>query len=159
MSELARRQAVKNARREARDRYLRDDAGLDTLLRYEVQDRRRRVVRRIHERGYAPEDVLAELVKPLAALEALPLRDVDALLIEAAARGSHAIANTLASLHLAEHPELWPLLRRLLHRNSTARWRRKARAAAVRTWAPAIPGGTFGAGGSLWLDEPLEVAA
>jgi hypothetical protein len=150
---------VRSARREARERFLRDEAGLDTLLRYEVQDRRKSSIRAIHASGYDPELVRSELLRPLEPLIALRIRDVEELLTEAKhSPWPHAVRDALAALHLGEHPELWPLMRRLEHRNTYARWRRKARRVAPRTWAPAIPERAFGPPTSLW-DSGLEAAA
>lgn len=158
--ELVSRVSKRAARREAREHYLREQAGIDTLLRFEVQDRRSRVVRAIHENGYVASQVLAELVKPLAPLAALEVRAVEEL-IEEAARSSwpHAVRDTLANLHLAEHRELWPTIRRVHHRNTYDRYRRKARAVAVRTWTPVIADDAFGDDFSIWDEHPQEVAA
>jgi hypothetical protein len=65
----------------------------------------------------------------------------------------------MAALHLAEHDELWPLVRRRFHKNVYYRWRRRAREAAlaVGDWQPIIPPDAFAADSSLWT-EGLEAA-
>jgi hypothetical protein len=137
---------------------------LDRLLRYEIQDRRSKgELRLIHERGYRAGDIRAEMTRPIAGLLEIWTHDLDGLIDRRG--GNRAIANVLASLHLAEHEELLPLIRNRVHRNVYDRWRRRAKdaALAIHAWQPVIPETAFRSVGSesLWRDDDLfdEVAA
>lgn len=142
-----RERKVRNARRDVREQILRD-ANIDELLRFERQDRRPKVVRRIHADGYQPLDVLTELRRPLESLESVVLRSFEDIL--AAETGQHRIGNAIAKWALSEHPELLPVLRKEVHRNTYSRWRKRARESAVRTWAPEIADDAFGDDVSAW---------
>jgi hypothetical protein len=132
---------------------------LDKLLRYEIQDRRSMgELRLIHERGYRAGDVQAELARPVAGLLEVWARDVEALLESRG--GNRALAGVLASICLAEHQELLPLIRNRFHRNVHDRWRQRAQEARLAlhaAWQPVIPEGAFRSSGSesLWRDDDL----
>jgi hypothetical protein len=143
MTPLEREIAMREGRRASRERFL-HDAGIDTLLRYEVQDRRRASLERIRDGGYLATDVHEELARPLQSFHEARIRNVDELLAEASvAKWPHAVAYTLAALQLGEHPELWPSLRMHASRNVFSRWRRRSRQAAPKTWIPEIPADAF----------------
>jgi hypothetical protein len=123
---------------------------LDRLLRYEVQDKRRDVVRLIHERGYRAVDVRLQLMKPIESVIAKPILDLRALI------ASEGRLKALAAIALAEHPEFWPEVAKHGHPNTVSRWRAAARRAGAtfETWSPAIPPTAFVADGAeLWADD------
>lgn len=133
------------------------DVELDTLLRYEVQDRRRGHLRLVHEDGYRAAAVRRELEVGIKGMEAWAVRDVDAIL---ASYGEfkYAVAFTLRDLYLVEHEEAWPWVRK--HTSDSAYYRVKQRvraaALAVGDLDVHIPGDAFESGDDLWS---LEAAA
>lgn len=126
---------------------------LDTVLRFEIQERRRGHVRLLHERGYRGHDVHHELERALEGLGAVAMRDAEAIIAAAADSWRHALAYTLGSLYVVDRPEILPVIRHHFSYNAAYRWRQRARAHAleVGTWAPEIPFDVFGASSSpLW---------
>jgi hypothetical protein len=143
LSPAARELKLKEARREAREQVL-TDANLDTVLRYEVQDKRPNVVREIHANGYNAAAVEEQLRRPLEAIPEMRVSGFADVLAQEP-DWPHRFAYAVAKHALAEHPEhYWPVARKNLHRNTYSRWRRRARGAARRTWEPTIPEGAFG---------------
>jgi hypothetical protein len=132
---------------------------LDTLLRYEIQERRRPKLRLVHEQGYRADVVRRELAQGVQVLGASALHDVEALL-DSYGDWPHAFAHVMAALHLAEHDEFWPLVRTRLCRNAYFAWKKRAREAAlaVGDWQPIIPLNAFDAGSDLWLTREQEAA-
>lgn len=123
----------------------------DTLLRYEIQERRRPRLRLVHEQGYPAVAVRGELQRGVQVLGAVAMHDVEQLLNKEG-RWRHAFAYVMAGLHLAEHDELWPIVKSLLSETAYYRWRARARetALAVGEWQPVIPADAFEASSALW---------
>jgi hypothetical protein len=135
-------------------------APLDTLLRFEIQDRLRDRVRSIHHGGYTATAVRRELQRTVSGLGALACRDVGAMLEGASSR---AILPTFGYLHLVEHDEMWPIVRGLVTPRTYQRYRRRVRELALQVadWAPVIPDDAFESGASLWggLDQVASTAS
>lgn len=134
------------------------DVELDTLLRYEVQDRRRGHLRLVHEDGYRAGAVRRELDVGIKGLSALAVRDLDAILASYG-ESKYAIAFTLRDLYLVDHEEAWPWVRKHASDSAYYRMRQRVRAAAlaVGDLDVEIPHGAFESGASsLWT---LEAAA
>jgi hypothetical protein len=129
---------------------------LDTLLRYEIQDRRRPRLRLVHERGYTGEAVREALLEGLQPVTNVEFVNADELLASYG-RWPHAVAYTLAAYALANHPELWRMVERR-SRSSTSRWRGRVRQLSTERWTPVIPLDAFEPSRSLW-DEVLPEAA
>jgi hypothetical protein len=114
---------------------------LDTLLRYEIQERRRDRLRLVHERGYNAVDIHRELEHGVASIAAVASRDVEAILAAGREEWWGAIAFTLGSLYLVDHGEMFPVLRRVVSNNTYYAWRRRARELKLQVadWSPRIP--------------------
>lgn len=127
------------------------DEQLDTILRYEIQERRRSHLRLVHENGYSAHSVRFELEHALDGLAAMAYRDFESMV---ASYGTypHAIAYSAATFHFTEHPEDLAVVRRLFSQSTYKRWKRRARrgALAVGEWTPEIPVDAFAAASSLW---------
>lgn len=154
MHPLEREVEIRKAKREERDRIIKESE-IDTLLRFEVQDRRPKVIRRIHENGYLPSEVMHELAGPIAPLQTIALRDFEQILA-AEPQWQHRVMAAVGKWALAEHPELWPSIRKHTHRNTYSRLRSKVRQSAPRSWSPAIPPDAFGAEASVWASTDLR---
>lgn len=133
------------------------DLELDTLLRFEIQDRRRPGLRALHVHGYSGRAVATELAGTIESLGAVAFVDAQALLDGRSAEG---ISNALRSLYLGEHPEWWPPLRKVLPRTTFYRWRREARLLQLGSaeWVPRVPEDAFTAGSNLWTSSDCEAA-
>lgn len=133
------------------------DVQLDTLLRYEIQDRHRGRVRLVHENGYRAADVRRELTLMVQHMGAMALEDLDAVL-DTYGTYPHRIAYTLAAFGLSRHHELEPWLRRHATSSTYYRWRQRAQVVAmsVSGWAPSIPDDAFeDRSSSLWTLEAV----
>jgi len=120
----------------------------DTLLRYEIQERRRQRLELVHVNGYRSADVIGELERAVQFLGQVAMLDAERLLeLAGPDKWVHSVAYTLGALHLNEHDELWPVLRRVVAKNAYYRWRRRARTVALKVgdWEPTIPFDAFGA--------------
>jgi hypothetical protein len=130
------------------------DVELDTLLRYEIQERRRPRLRLVHEDGYCAASVRRELQHGLGALDAIVLHDLDAIL---ATYGDfrYAVPFTLTSLYLVEHDEAWPWVKKHVSDSAFYRWRDRARLAArtVGELRLEIPSNAFDSRSPLWSIE------
>lgn len=128
------------------------DRELDTLLRYEIQERRRQKLRLVHEHGYRAGDVRHELEHAIASLATVSLRDFRELL-DTYGSYPHRVAYALGSLYLVDHDEFWPVLRKVTSKSTIYRWRKRAnRAAAIAVgdFDFHIPPHAFDSGESLW---------
>jgi hypothetical protein len=119
----------------------------DTLLRFEIQERRRGVLRLIHENGYRADDVrehLQQALDPLATLLAGSLEGYLDQLEDSRGR----ISSALGYLYLAEHGHVWPLIKKRVSESTYYALRQKARQAslAVTPWMPVIPDDAFSDG-------------
>src|SRR5207248_1199945 len=114
------------------------DYPLDTLMRFEVQDRRRERLRAIHHQGYAAHAVRGELQRTVAQLGALSHRDLRSMI---AGESASTIARTLGMLYLVEHEEAWPIVRSEISRRTYYRWKQHSRELALGSadWSPTIP--------------------
>jgi hypothetical protein len=157
MNPLERDLKIKAARREVREEVLRT-ADIDRILRFEVQDRRPNVIRRLHAEGYPPSDIAAELAKPLRKLQMEPLHAFEDVLAREP-EWRHRFAYGFLHWALPQHPEVLPVARRELHRNTYGRMRRMAPKTGPRTWAPDIPAAAFGPPSNLWGLRPDDELA
>lgn len=128
-----------------------EGAELDTLLRYEIQERRRPHIRLVHEDGYRAAAVRRELEHGLEALRGIAMRDLDAILASYG-ESKHAMALALSALYLVEHDEAWPWVRKNVSQAGYYRWRKRVAAAAmsVGDLNLEIPPAAFETGGCLW---------
>jgi hypothetical protein len=128
---------------------------VDTILRYEIQERRRGKLRLVHEHGYTAVDVHRELEHGVAAIAAVAARDVEAVLAAGRDEWSGAVAFTLGALYLLDHEAMFPVLRRVVSRRSYYAWRRRARELQLQVadWTPHIPLDELVASTSLWRDQ------
>lgn len=140
---------------ELRDRGEESVHDVDTILRYEIQERRRGKLRLVHERGYSAVDVHRELEHGVASIAAVASRDVEAILTAARDEWWGALAYTLGGLYLVEHEEMLPVIRRCVSRRVYYLWRRRARELQLQVadWSPVIPLQELVASTSLWRDQ------
>lgn len=152
-----RRRAIVYARQKAREQAFKD-AELDTVLRYEIQDRRRPRLRLMHEDGYPGWRAQEELERTVDVLGTVSSRDFAAL-IDSYGDWPHAIAYAAASLHFADHEADLAVVRGRVSRRAYYAWRRRTRQAAlaVADWTPRLPPAAFSSGSSLW--RGIELAA
>src|SRR5581483_7549422 len=124
---------------------------VDTILRYEIQERRRPRLRLVHEHGYTAVDVHRELEHGIGSIAAVACRDVEAIMTAAREEWWGAIAFTLAALYLVDHEERFPVLRRVTSRPLYYRWKRRARELQLQVadWRPDIPYSELAASSSL----------
>lgn len=125
---------------------------VDTVLRYEIQERRRPRLRLVHEHGYTAVDVHRELEHGVASIAAVACRDVEAILNAAREEWWGAIAFTLGALYLVDHGEMFPVLKRVVSKNVFYAWKRRARSLALQVgdWRPDIPLTELAASSSIW---------
>ena len=142
-----------------KDEYAPPASELDTVLRYEVQDRRRAKLRLVHENGYRAADARFELQHAIEQLGACALYDVDAIL---ATYGeySHRVAYTLGAMYVAEHDEILPWLKKNVGKATYSRWKKRARVVAmtVGDFDPTIPSNAFEGDSSLWSMQEATAA-
>jgi hypothetical protein len=159
LDELDRQRAVARGRQAERDRIIRD-AKLDTVLRFEVQDRRRGALYLIHENGWRACDIRQELERALVGIAHVHGHDFAALLDAFNPEFPHRVAYAAGSIYFAEHAESLAVVRTRVSRRAFYDWRKRAAAAAlaVADWAPTVPPDAFETpGSSLWASE--QVAA
>jgi len=135
------------------------DAEVDTLLRYEVQDRRRSHLRLVHENGYRASDVRGELARTIEQLGAMSLYDLDAIR-ESYGKFIYAVPFTLAALYVAEHDEIYPWLKKNVGKGTYSRWKARARAARLTYGGVdlTIPSNAFESESSLWSMQEATAA-
>lgn len=130
---------------------------LDSLLRFEIQERRRDRLQPVHHFGYTAHAAELELEQGLGALAAVAHRDLDAIL---GGVGRRSILPTLGCLWIVDNELSWPVVRRHMSRSTFYRARGRGRelAFAVADWSPSFPEEPFGVNTSLW-SEPHVAAA
>lgn len=131
------------------------DLDRDTLLRFEIQERRRPVLRLLHENGYRARDVVEHLQSALDDYSTLIAGSVVEYLRRAAAEGKRPRA-VLGDLYLAQNDHLLPALRELYSESTYYDLRRRAKKAAVvvSPWIPVVPDDAFDdAVSGLWDGE------
>lgn len=158
MTPAEQKRALAAARRKAREKFW-AEADIDTKLRFEIQERRRPLLRVIHEAGYRGEHIRTELVRALDPIACVAGHDL-ATLIDAERHWSNGTAYLLASLYALEHPEALVAIRNAHSRPAYYKWRKRMAkyALALGTWAPAIPEGVFGSGPGLWDEQEASAA-
>lgn len=117
----------------------------DTLLRFEIQERRRPRLRLVHERGYPAALVRHELCSIVDAIQLAETTRVERLLELRDSAWPHALAYALASIQLADHDELLPVIRRITSSSTFYRWRARATEwhVDIGDWKFDIPGNAF----------------
>jgi hypothetical protein len=124
----------------------REDSGyeIDTLLRFEIQERRRDVTRLIHESGYRAIDIREHLQQALDPLATLAVGSLESYLTAAVEAGNR-ISVALGHLYLAQHPSAWPIVRKLLSKSGYYQLKARARGAAIQVapWMPVVPEDAF----------------
>lgn len=126
---------------------------IDTLLRFEIQERRRGPLRLIHERGYRAADVMHELQRTIGVLGDVVLHDLREI---ASTRPPITVGVFIRSQWLRENTGAWPILKEHLPAMTYYRWRRQARENVLGSayWTPTIPPDAFdSAGASVWSER------
>jgi hypothetical protein len=139
--------------KERREAMLELSRDFDTLLRFEVQDKRREKLHLVHENGYTAHAARRELETAIVRLQSktIACANFEALL-RSHGDWVHAVAYTAAAFHFLEHPENLTVATRFLSRRAKYAWRRRVREAslAVAEWLPVIAPDAFVAASSLW---------
>jgi hypothetical protein len=126
---------------------------IDTILRFEIQERRRGQLRRVHERGYRAADVREELQRTIGKLADLQMYDLREL---ASTRPPMTVGVYIRSQWLRDNPAAWKILREHFPASTYHRWRQQSREKLLGSagWTPHVADDAFeSAASNLWRDQ------